>query len=114
MTSNFYFFVIFRLNLDCYEKKLFPFNFKFRTKYYKVFRQASKYRWTKKTKHSTSNTGFEHTHTSVCDVEGLPFTPYGLITKYALDRLDDIPFHYFHPLTCPELTKVPLRPSSVQ
>ena len=43
------------------KKNLFPFNFKFRTKYYKVFRQALKYRSTKKKK-STPYTRFEHTH----------------------------------------------------
>ena len=100
MASNFYFFVIFRLNLECYEKKLFPFN----------FRQALKYRSTKKKKilHLILDL---NTQTLVCDVEALTIAPYGLITDHALDRLNEISFHYFHPLPDPEL---PLRTSSVQ
>ena len=80
------------------KKNLFPFNFKFRTKYYKVFRQALKYRSTKKINlHHILDL---NTHTLVCDVEALTVAPCGLITEHALDQLNKISFHYFQPITC--------------
>ena len=93
---------------------MFSFNLKFRTKYYKVFRQALKYRSTKKKEEkSTPYTGFEHTHIGM-RCRSTNGRAIQTDTEHALDRLNEISFHYFHPLTFPELTKVPLRLSSVQ